>query len=100
MPAEAMPVARASLKGIMNERERRIFEIVKEKVVEVLIDVNPDEVTPEKSLVELGANSIDRVEVSMNAMEALDLQLPLTSLAGVSNLYELTQFLCRHATQR
>lgn len=84
----------------MEEREREIFEIVKQKVVEVLVDVDPEAVTPDRSLTELGANSIDRVEVAMGAMEALDLHVPRTALAGVSSLGELARVLGEHAARR
>ena len=50
-----------------------VFQLVKAKVLEVLVDVDPAAVTPEVSLTELGANSVDRVEVSMAVLEELDL---------------------------
>jgi polyketide biosynthesis acyl carrier protein len=80
----------------MSDRERQVFDVVKAQVLEVLPDLDPATVTPERSLVELGANSIDRVEVAMASMEALGLQIPRTALAGVGSLSELVQVFCRH----
>lgn len=81
----------------MTENELRVFAVVKEKVLEVLGDiVEPDEVTPERSLAELGGNSIDRVEVTMMAMEDLGVTVPRAALAGVANLRQLTEILARH----
>jgi polyketide biosynthesis acyl carrier protein len=80
----------------LTESERQVFELVKEKVVEVLVDVDPGQVTPERSLAELGANSLDRVEVAMLSMEALELRIPPTELAGVANLGALARLLSRH----
>lgn len=84
----------------MTERERQVFDLVKAKVVEVLVDVDPEQVTPERSLLELGANSLDRVEVAMLSMEALELRIPPQELAGVANLGELTRLLSRHLDAR
>lgn len=80
----------------MTEKELEVFELVKAKVVEVLVDVDPAAVVPERQLVELGANSLDRVEVAMLSMEALDLRIPPTALAEVANLGELARLLTRH----
>lgn len=76
-----------------------IFQVVKAKVIEVLVDVNPDLITPDVSLTELGANSVDRVEVSMGALEELGLQIPRVELHGVSNLQGLVDVLYRHASK-
>ena len=52
------------------------FDRVKKVVVEQL-DVNPDEVTPEASFVEdLGADSLDQVELVMAFEEEFDIEIP------------------------
>ncbi|MEX2628463.1 MAG: phosphopantetheine-binding protein [Tistlia sp.] len=80
--------------------QQEVFELVKSKVVEVLVDLDPGEVTPERSLVELGANSLDRVEVALLSMEALELRIPPSELAGLANLGELARILNRHRDAR
>lgn len=80
--------------------EQQVFELVKAKVLEVLEDLDPAQVTPERSLVELGANSLDRVEVAMLSMEELGLRLAPSELAGVSDLGELTRLLTRRLPAR
>lgn len=82
------------------ENEQQVFELVRSKVVEVLEGLDPAEVKPERSLVELGANSLDRVEVAMLSMEELGLRIPAGELSGVSNLGELTRLLTRHLQAR
>jgi len=74
-----------------------VFEIVKGHVLEVLPDLSPEEVTPGRSLSELGANSVDRMEVVSLSLESLGLDLPLMSFAGVSNIEGLVDVLARHA---
>lgn len=76
--------------------KEEVFEVVKTKVLEVLNDVKVEDITPDRSLSELGANSVDRVEVSMGAMEQLDLRIPRVQLYGVTNLAELVEVLHRH----
>jgi acyl carrier protein len=49
----------------MDPETQRIFEVVKANVVKVLTGLDPALVTIERSLTELGANSVDRVEVVM-----------------------------------
>ena len=77
-----------------------IFAVVKANVLKVLPDVRADDVTPDKSLVDLGANSVDRVEVFMYSMEALNLKIPRLELHGVRNLAGLVDLLHAHAGGR
>lgn len=86
--------------GRMSGSEQQVFELVKAKVLEVLEDLDPQQVTPERSLADLGANSLDRVEVAMLSMEALELRIPRTELTGVGSLGELTRVLARHLDAR
>jgi len=70
-----------------------IFTVVRGIVLEVLPDLDPDSV---KMLAQLGANSIDRLDVTLGAMEALRLRIPMTAFAGVSNLEGLVNVLLLH----
>lgn len=74
----------------------QVFDIVKSKVLEVMVDLSPDQITPDRSLTELGANSIDRAEVAMCSMEALRLHIPRVHLHGVANLDGLVDVLYRN----
>jgi polyketide biosynthesis acyl carrier protein len=69
-------------------------------VREILPDAPPDAVVPERSMSELGATSIDRVEVATLAMEALGLTVPHQELARVSSIGELIEALHRHLGAR
>lgn len=80
----------------MDKQRQRIFEVIKTHTLKVLIDVRPEAVTPEAALADLGANSVDRVEVAMYAMEELGIRVPPTELHGVRNLGGLVEVLHRH----
>lgn len=66
--------------------KEHVFEVVKNIIVEVLPDVELDQISIEKSLKDLGANSIDRMEIVTMSMEELDLKIPLMSFAQVGNI--------------
>ncbi len=57
--------------------ENYVFEVVKQKILEIIPDLNEDLVVPQKSLVDLGLNSIDRADVITMSMEALNTTIPV-----------------------
>lgn len=69
-----------------------IFAIIKRKLLEVLPDLEPAAIVPEESMRNLGANSIDRVDVVIETMEELRLNIPLSQLGHIKNLQELVDF--------
>jgi polyketide biosynthesis acyl carrier protein len=73
-----------------------IFSVVKGVVEATLPELNPAEIRPDRSLADLGANSIDRLDVTMGALEALNLHVAMSEFAGVSNLQGLVNVLYRH----
>jgi polyketide synthase PksM len=75
-----------------------IFAVVKEQVLRVLDGVSPHSVTPETSLRELGANSIDRVEVAIFSMERLNLDVPRAAFSNVHDLRGLVDLFQAHTT--
>ena len=77
-------------------QRREIFEIIKSNVIKVLPDIHPDLITIDKKLKELGANSVDRVEVVQYTMEDLNLIIPRIELGKANNLYDLTEIFYNH----
>jgi len=73
-----------------------IFAVVKANVLRVLGDVDESEIAAHKSLVDLGANSVDRVEVAMYTMEQLDLKIPRMELSEARNIQGLVDILYKH----
>jgi polyketide biosynthesis acyl carrier protein len=73
-----------------------VFGIVKNTIMEVLPDVKPEMITIDKALKDLGANSIDRMEVVTMSMEELGLKIPLMSFAQVSNIEGLVDVLAEN----
>lgn len=70
-----------------------VYEVVKNVITEVFPDVKSEMISIEKSLKDLGANSIDRMEVVTMLMEKLSLKIPLISFAQVNNIEGLVDIL-------
>lgn len=69
--------------------EAEIFEVVAGAVREVAPELAGRPLRREDSLAELGVPSVDRAEVLVTTLEALDLDVPLVRLSGPRNLGEL-----------
>lgn len=70
-----------------------VFQAVKKVTMEVLPFLPAKEVTIEKELKDLGANSIDRMEVVTRSMEDLGLKVPLVEFGKVKNIKGLVDVL-------
>jgi polyketide biosynthesis acyl carrier protein len=70
-----------------------VFQTVRKVTLEVLPFLSPEQVTMEKSLKDLGANSIDRMEVVTRSLEMLGLDIPLVEFAKVKDLRGLVEVL-------
>jgi polyketide biosynthesis acyl carrier protein len=70
-----------------------IFEIVVRNARDVLPTLTDQRIAPNDSLKALGANSLDRSEIVMMTLEALELTLPLAATAGAKNIDELVKLL-------
>ncbi|QAT84733.1 Polyketide biosynthesis acyl-carrier-protein AcpK [Corallococcus coralloides] len=68
-----------------------IFSIVRGHAATVL-SISPDSVPFDGRLVDLGANSIDRLEIVTMTMESLGLKFSLVELSHVDNIRDLVGF--------
>jgi len=73
--------------------KKHVYEVVKSVITEVLPDIEPELIALEKSLRDLGANSIDRMEVVTMSMQELGVKIPLISFAQVANIEGLVDVL-------
>jgi polyketide biosynthesis acyl carrier protein len=69
--------------------EHDIFQTVRNVTLEVLPFLSADDVTIDKSLKDLGANSIDRAEVVTISMEKLGIKIPMLEFGKAKNLRDL-----------
>lgn len=74
----------------------QVFITVKKVALEVLPFLSPNDISMEKSLKDLGANSIDRMDVVTQSMEALGIVVPMMEFGNVKNLGGLVDVLVKH----
>lgn len=70
-----------------------VFTIVKNHILDILPSLQPELVQIDKNLTDLGANSVDRMDVVISSMEDLGVKIPLLSFAGVTNIEGLVDVL-------
>ncbi len=73
--------------------KKEIFKLLKDVVVEIIPDINPEQIKIEESLKDLGANSVDRMDIVIRAMEVLDIKIPLVEFGEVNNIQGLVDLL-------
>lgn len=77
--------------------ETKIFEDVKKVIVDQL-GVNPEEVTKEASFVDdLGADSLDTVELVMALEEAFDMEIPDEDAEKIKTVGDTINYIMSHA---
>lgn len=82
----------------MSIDKEKIFAVIKANTLRVLPDVRSDDITIDGNLTDLGANSIDRVEVVMYSLQELRLKIPAPELHGLKNLRAVVELLYQYAT--
>ncbi|XVV00805.1 phosphopantetheine-binding protein [Actinosynnema sp. CA-248983] len=73
-----------------------VFDAVKDSLLEVVPDVDPDAVVPGRALVDLGCTSIDRAEVVTLAMERLGIVVPISEFQDVNDIDAIVALLGKH----
>ena len=73
--------------------KQQIFEIVVGHAREVLPSLETHEFKRDDALKDLGANSLDRSEISVMTLGTLGLRIPLVELATASNIGQLVDVL-------
>jgi polyketide biosynthesis acyl carrier protein len=66
-----------------------IYGVVKKYILENIEDVKEADLDPKKSMKDLGANSLDIIEVVSCSMRELNIKIPRSELADIKNIDEL-----------
>jgi len=75
----------------MNKED--ILKLVARHTCEVVPELKSHEFRSSDRLADLGANSVDRAEIVMMAMESLSLKIPRVEVFGAKNIGELVDVL-------
>ena len=69
--------------------KEEVIAVIKEKIVDNLDDVNFEDIDPNKSMKDYGANSLDIIEVVSCAMRELKIKVPRSELSDINTIGEL-----------
>ena len=71
----------------------RIATIIKQQIVGIMLDLDINALSLSSSMRDLGLNSIDRVDVIMNTLEALGQNIPLVEFASARTLGDIVKII-------
>ncbi len=74
-----------------------VLAVVKKHLMDTVEDLTEDKIDPAKSMKELGANSLDIVEVVSSAMRELKVKIPRSELSKLANIDQLVDMLIKVA---
>ncbi|GAA3494187.1 phosphopantetheine-binding protein [Streptomyces albogriseolus] len=80
--------------------DEEIFAVLRAQIVDVLPEAADVEITPDHSMRDLGANSIDRMDVVIAAQEELGVKVPNSELTGAGDLRSLVGVFRRSLSAR
>lgn len=78
----------------------QVLEIVKEHLMDNVEDMDEGEFDPSKSMKDLGANSLDIVEVVSCTMRQLKVKVPRSELSKLDNVDGLVDVLLEAAREK
>jgi len=78
----------------------KILSIVKEHLMDNLEDLDEADFDPARSMKDLGANSLDIVEVVSCTMRDLKVKVPRSELSGLTNVDGLVDLLFKVASEK
>jgi polyketide biosynthesis acyl carrier protein len=82
----------------MDVDKEKIFAVIKENTLRILPDAHPEDIKIDGNLTDLGANSIDRVEIVLYSLQQLGLKIPAPELHGLKDLRAVVDLFYRYAT--
>ncbi len=78
-------------------RREQVFAVVRDTIVAVRPDVDPAQIREDRSMTELGCDSLDRMDVVAEAMDQIGMELATERFAGVTDIGDLIDVLCAGA---
>ncbi len=73
-----------------------VVEVIKKNIVNNLSDLEGQEIDVKKSMKDYGANSLDIIEVVSSTMRELNIKIPRSELAEITNIDELADRFMSH----
>ena len=77
-----------------------VFGTLKKNIMEQLEDeVDVNDISENKSIIDLGANSLDIVEIISNTMRELEIKVPREDLAKAGNIGSLVEIMAKYKNE-
>ena len=73
-------------------KKDEILAVVSKVIKDTLPEVDENDITPDKSLVDLGANSIDRSEIILQSMMDVGVKVSLVEVGSIKKIDDLVEF--------
>ncbi|MER8092627.1 phosphopantetheine-binding protein [Streptomyces goshikiensis] len=80
----------------MDHTDGAVLAAIRAHATAILPDLAPTDIVPERTLAELGLNSVDRSEVVTNVMDDLDVLVPITEFRQAMPVAELVALFERY----
>ncbi len=77
-----------------------IIDVIKKNIVENLDDIENEEIDPQKSMKDYGANSLDMIEVVSCSMRELNIKIPRAELADIATIDQLADKFLEYTNQQ
>lgn len=74
----------------------QVITLIKNNLIEIIPELEDEEIDINESLVDMGANSIDRGELIMLTLEALELEVSRIEFVGAQTISELADLMLKH----
>ncbi|MGW1682581.1 phosphopantetheine-binding protein [Saccharopolyspora sp. NPDC002376] len=76
-----------------------VFAVVRGTILSVRSDIDPAEICEDRSMTDLGCDSLDRMDVVVGSLDAIGLELQAESFAGVQDIGGLVDVLLANANE-
>lgn len=77
-----------------------VLSVVKKHLVNIVDDIDVSSIDPSRSMKDMGANSLDMVEVVSSAMRELKVKVPRSELSKLTNVDGLVDLLHKTVQQQ
>ncbi|MDA3627074.1 phosphopantetheine-binding protein [Saccharopolyspora oryzae] len=74
-----------------------VFAVVRANILSVRPDIDPAEIGEDRSMTDLGCDSLDRMDVVVGSLDAMGLELNSETFAGVHDIGGLVDVLLANA---
>ncbi|MDA3644100.1 hypothetical protein LZ318_32205 [Saccharopolyspora indica] len=77
-----------------------VFAVVRGNILSVRSDIDPAEIREDRSMTDLGCDSLDRMDVVVGSLDEIGLELRAETFAGVQDIAGLVDVLLASANER